>query len=421
MAGKTKHDYPPKPQLEQLLDEAGSTVEAARRLGIAGPTLRHHLTKLDIELPRPAWRRALRPAPTPPKPGEVDEAAMLRQQLKEANQALRQYREQDVATERVLQALKAALSHVEAPGKVDGLPAAPRQRGAHHEAALLLSDFHGGERVSGAAVHGLNTYDWAIQEARIGELEHALRSHLVNAPAITKLHLLCLGDMTSGGIHKELSDTNEFNPIEQGVRMGHLLAELFLRIARTYPRVQIEVVGVVGNHGRLDKAPAAKEIHSNIDWIAYKLCEALLTPHHHRIRCNFPTSSAVLHQVAGRTMYLWHGDGIRSTMPGVPWGGVSRRTNEIAKTYMEQGIRIDHFACGHFHQPNDVQLGRILMNGSLKGIDEWVLKQFGGGAPPAQMLALFDAKRCRLTDVKYITPTTGLPERGAFMPVPEAA
>ena len=66
-------------------------------------------------------------------------------------------------------------------------------------------------------------------------------------------------------------------------------------------------------------------------------------------------------------------------MVGVPWGGVMRRTNSIQASHARH---IDHFICGHYHQANVVDGGRILMNGSVKGVDEWVLKKFGGGQAP---------------------------------------
>lgn len=83
-----------------------------------------------------------------------------------------------------------------------------------------------------------------------------------------------------------------------------------------------------------------------------------------------------------------------------------RRVNEIQRMHT---VRIDHYVLAHFHDPNVVQGGRIIMNGSLKGPDEWVLKNFGSGTEPTQLLLTFDEKRSRMTDVKYITPQTGVP------------
>lgn len=346
----------------------------------------------------------------------VSEADRLRQELKAVKKTLEQYRKKDVTSSVIEQVIATALGNVPArPGRA-AMTAVPADDEAHHRHVLLLSDFHGGERVDTGAVHGLNVYDWEVQERRVDEVLAACLSHKRRSPALTGLDVLLVGDMCSGSIHKEIAETNQYGPAEQAVRMGHLIADIIGELARHYPEVRVK--GVVGNHGRIDKAPAAKEIHQNWDWVAYKLAEALLAPVAN-VSCSFPSAGSLIHRVAGRNVYVWHGDGVRSSMPGVPWGGVMRRCNEIARQHAEAGVRIDHFVLGHFHQANVVQRGRVLMNGSLKGLDEWVMKCFGGGDPPVQLLLEFDEKRERMTTTRWLTPQAGLGD-GA-VPLAEAA
>jgi hypothetical protein len=101
--------------------------------------------------------------------------------------------------------------------------------------------------------------------------------------------------------------------------------------------------------------------------------------------------------VCGKRCLLWHGDGVRSTMPGVPWGGVMRRVASMQNEYAAAGLPIDHFFNGHFHQGAVVEGGRIVMNPSIKGVDEYSLHQFGGGEAPRQTLLTFHPRR-GLTD-----------------------
>jgi hypothetical protein len=275
--------------------------------------------------------------------------------------------------------------------------------GAHHRALALWSDFHGGEMVDPETLNGIQTYDWQIMEARVEEMLASTISHLHVSPSITGIDVMLVGDMNSGSNHDELAKTNQYPLAEQGVRMGYLLGQAIERL--TLEGYEVQVVSVVGNHPRLVKKPAAKDTHDNMDWVSGEIAKAYLSTNDNVVSfVNGRTS--VFHKIAGRTCYVWHGDGIKSTMPGVPWGGVIRRTNEIARQHQRR--QIDHFILGHFHDPNVVQGGRIFMNGSLKGVDEWVQKNFGGGSPPTQLLALFDERKSRLTDVKFITPTTGL-------------
>ena len=378
----------------KALREHANPTEAARALGIPPRTLRDRIARGMY-----AEGASVEDGPTTED--------MLRREIKTLKAALEQHRSRAVSAAVLEDAIRQAVQGHPMNFFPQRFPKQGRENHeAHHRHVLLLSDFHGGERVDPAAVHGLNTYDWAIQEERVEQLIAAVVSPKANAPEVTGLDILLLGDMCSGAIHKELAETNEYGIAEQAVRMGHLLFSIVLRLSAFYP--DFTVSGVVGNHGRLDKAPAAKEIHQNWDWVAYKLVQAYAEGSGDEHRFHFPESASLIHEVAGRNLYVWHGDGIRSSMPGVPWGGVMRRVNSIASTHAQAGVRIDHFIHGHYHQANVVDGGRIIGNGSLKGTDEWVQKSFGGGSPPTQLLLEFDEAKQRLTTVRYLTPTAGL-------------
>ena len=90
-----------------------------------------------------------------------------------------------------------------------------------------------------------------------------------------------------------------------------------------------------------------------------------------------------------------HGDGIRSTMPGVPWGGVVRRVTVLESQFTAARQPLDYIALGHFHTQNalDGVATKTFTNGSVKGADEYSLKQFGSGRPAAQSLLSFHPKR----------------------------
>jgi hypothetical protein len=341
------------------------------------------------------------PEGTEPPQGPSREE-ILEAEVRELRQALQKDRKTAVADERLLQAIERALAAVPINPSVP--PAAERadsrNEDAHHRQVLILSDFHGGEVVDPEVVNGANDYNWDIMLQRVDQVIEAALSHKRNSPDLTGLDVLFVGDMCSGSNHDELAVSNEFVLAEQGVRVGYLQAEILERLAPHY--ASLRALSVEGNHPRLSRKPAAKNPHDNMDWVA-----SVITRERAKLIGVDVTVArgSSFWEVAGRTFYVWHGDGIRSTMPGVPWGGVMRRTNEIQSGSSK---RIDHFVLGHFHQPNVVQGGRIIMNGALKGLDEWVLKQFGGGAPPCQLLLTLDEKKCRLTDVRFITPTAGL-------------
>jgi DNA repair exonuclease SbcCD nuclease subunit len=246
----------------------------------------------------------------------------------------------------------------------------------------------------------MNDYGWDILvEQRMPAIHKALLSYQANRPwPIEELQIWMLGDMCSGSNHEEIIETNELTAAEQAYQVGILLGKFVEELIPHYP--SIKVYGVVGNHPRVTKAPQAKNTYNNFDWVAYKYCETYLSKYD--VPCYFDEPSLTVAEIAGLNYLLFHGDGIRSSMPGVPWGGVTRRVNALKGQYADFGVHLDGYALGHFHDPNAVR--DILMNGAVKGVDEWVLKQFGTAAPPTQLLATFNIDKGRRTDVSYINP-----------------
>jgi hypothetical protein len=341
---------------------------------------------------------------------EVSVEEMLQARVKELERALTRDRNAAVAQERIITAVQEAVRVAEPPNILTTAKVRMRfaetlsGEPAHHRQVVLLSDFHGGEVVDPVAVNGLNAYSWAIMEQRVEEVIASLLSHKEHSPALTGLDVIFNGDMCGGINHQELAETNEFGLAEQAIKMGYVQGQILERLAPHYADIRSLVI--VGNHPRLPVKPAAKRVHENGDWIAGVVAKEYIRDLEN-VTLSLPKSAAALWEVAGLTFYVSHGDGVRSSMPGVPWGGLIRRFNQIKATYSRQANLAGWF-CGHFHQPNAIFDQGIFMNGALKGTDEWVQKNFGGGSRPAQLLLTFDEKRSRQTDVKLITPTAGL-------------
>lgn len=392
-----------RPEIEVLALQGATLTEAAKAIGVHRLTLANYAKREGIEFAKgtgDGGPRARNDVPT----GEVSREEILEARVKELEGRLSKDRRATVAQERIIQSVQGALADVTPPKVVVAArdSPSPDQDAPHHRQLLMLSDFHGGERVNRKAVNGLNEYDWDIMLARVDEVIASMASFKKLSPALTGLDVVFIGDMCSGSNHEELARTNVYPLAEQGVKMGYLQADILRRLAIHY--VDVRALAVEGNHPRLSKKPAAKQSHDNFDWVAGIIMqEAVRDLDHVEVTVG---SGSEFWTIAGRTCYVWHGDGITSNMPGVPWGGVSRRTNEIQASFPD--VRIDHFLFGHYHQANVVRGGRIIGNGSLKGTDEWCQKKFGGGDRPTQLLLTFDEKRSRMTSVDYITPTAGL-------------
>lgn len=357
--------------------------------------LRRRVRELEAKL-----RRAQLPS------GDVTREEMLEAELDDLRSQFRRDRRADVARERILVAIENHLAHAAPPRRASAAMAPRPSKTAKHRQLLCLSDFHGGEVVDPEVVNGLNSFSWDVMEARVEQLIDGVLSHKQHSPELTGLDIGFIGDMCSGSNHDELAITNEFPLAEQAIRMGTLMGQIVERLAPHYPDVRC--FAVEGNHPRLTKKPAAKNPHDNGDWVAAQFAAQYLRPYDN---VSFTIGrGSLLWRIAGRTVYVWHSDGVRSSMPGVPWGGLMRRINAIQS---QHATRIDHFLCGHWHTANVIQGGRLIVNGSLKGVDEWCLKSFGGGDPPTQLLVTFDERRERITDTKFLTPTAGIPGAAA--------
>lgn len=377
------------PHLKAITSELTSGVplqDIADNYGVARSTLTTWMKRRNLE-------RAVTPE-------SIEGAAavdVLKQENRELKARLTSFTKKAVIEERIFEQLREA---IEAP-RQEFRPSYSESEASDHVHTLILSDFHAGEVVDPAGVSYLNKYNWDIMEQRLEAVYDAVLSFQKNRPyPIKHLNMWWLGDMCSGSNHRELAETNQFPLAEQGWKVGLMLGELTAEFCKHYETVH--VAGVAGNHPRLNKEPANKQVFNNFDWISYKAAELYLQ--NHNVTTNFPHSGFAVEEVGGKTYLLFHGDGIRSSMPGVPWGGVARRANELTRSYMDRNIKLDGFVIGHFHTPNVIEGGRIIVNGSLKGTDEYVLKNFGANSPPTQLLLTHNNKSKRLTDVSYITP-----------------
>lgn len=362
---------------EALGFNAGTFQKAVRREGLK--------EQIDAQLTRPG-----RTEPKRLEDGSVavSREEMLEHRVKELESVERRDRKSKVFDERIAAAVEAATANRSSrfkPTKV-----ARKSARDEHEFVLLLSDLHAGEVVSLEETGGLNSYDWDTMLKRLDKLRQSIASYQQNRPyPIRRLRIFKLGDALSGNIHDELMATNEIPLAEATVQLGLDMADWTESLLEFFEEITVD--GVVGNHPRAHKKPWAKQGYDNADWTSYHVSATALK-RQERITFDIPKASQHRVTVAERwNCLLLHGDGIRSSMPGVPWGGVMRRVNSLANQYATAGKPIDVYCLGHFHSANWVEsnAGRIAMNGSVKGVDEYSIKAFGGGSRPQQMLLTF--------------------------------
>lgn len=389
--GNRKYEWPSDKEIKEGIAQYGAT-KYAKLIGIPRTTLYTKLNELGIS-------GKASPQEITYLEEDVLEVEVLQQRVKELEAANRKERKSAVMDERITQAVVDATQRVKPKYK-----AAPYRKSKkdEHEFVLLWSDTHAGEVVSAEETNGINVYDWEIMLKRMDKMRESILSYQENRPyKIKKLNILALGDMLSGNIHAELEATNEIPLAEATVQFGVDNAHFVDSFHEAFPEIYFG--GIVGNHPRAHKKPWFKQGYDNADWTAYNISRLILK-HRKNITFEIPKASQLLTTVADRYKVLsFHGDNVRSSMPGVPWGGIMRRVNALQAAYTSQRKPIDMFTCGHFHSAALVQsdAGQIAVNGSVKGVDEFSLKSFGGGRPPQQLLLTFHPRH-GLTDVSML-------------------
>jgi predicted phosphodiesterase len=250
---------------------------------------------------------------------------------------------------------------------------------------LMLSDMHHSEVVDPAQVNGVNEYNLDIALARLAKCINTtelLLKRYINSdyPGIV---VMLAGDMLSGDIHEELKETNEVSTLSALLDLqGHLGAAL-VRLANVFGKVH--VVSVVGNHTRTTLKPRAKgAVSTSYDWLLGQELKIMLADDT-RITLDVSDSLDAMISIYGIRFNLTHGDqfrgggGIQGALS--PWfiGDYRKRKRQRAI-----GQDYDYLCMGHWHQR--AEIGGIIVNGSIKGYDEYAYRMNMPYEPPQQWL-----------------------------------
>lgn len=333
---------------------------------------------------------------------EPDEIASLKARLKETENALKRTAKTNELEYRALEMIEGIVTPEKLPAHLVPVTPADVSPGSY-TGYLKSSDWHYGEVVDAEAMNGFNEFNTAIAAERVDRMTTAVFSHRAHLLGDLDHMIVELGgDMAGGANHLELDVTNEITVIEQGWDYAKLQTKQLKDLLDA--GINLKVAAVVGNHPRLRKMPAHKQVYNNFDWLAYKTIQLRLAEYEAagRIQFEIPRSTFHVTQVVGKNMLIWHGDGTATNMPGVPWGGVLRKFNSLRNQWMDQGIPIHYGSISHYHQWSVNSGGTLFMNGALKGPDEYSIKKFGHADPASQLFLVFSNKDQRVTGVHPI-------------------
>lgn len=251
---------------------------------------------------------------------------------------------------------------------------------------LFGSDWHWGEVVKPSEIGGVNEYNLVIARQRLHDLVEGtvtlLTKHMVN-PQYPGIVFALGGDMVSGNIHEELSETNDM-PIMPVVLdlVDHLIAAI-LRLKQVFGRVFLPCVA--GNHGRLHKKVRAKESNFNsYDWLIYQSLDRYFA-NDPDVTFYIPDGPDALVSVYGHRYLFTHGNQFRGGdgMIG-PLGPIMRGDHKKRSRNAQIDQGYDTMVIGHFHQL--LQMQKLIVNGSLIGYNEYAFANNFGYEPPQQAL-----------------------------------
>ena len=232
----------------------------------------------------------------------------------------------------------------------------------------ILSDTHFDEVVKPEEIGFRNEYNREIAVARLEN--YFQKVILLTKDYITGINyegcvLFLGGDIFSGDIHEELTQTNEDTMLSSVIFWTEQITAGINLLAEHFKYVHIPCV--VGNHGRRTRKPRAKlRAKDNFDWFLAKTLEQRFIDNK-KVTFEVATGADLMVDVQDTTYLLTHGDQARG---GGGIGGIWPPLMRLVAR-KRNNTDFDYMVLGHFHQLIMAPSSGFLLNGSLKGYDEY--------------------------------------------------
>lgn len=247
-----------------------------------------------------------------------------------------------------------------------------------NDLVVCLSDLH-----IGATYYGFDgIYDSEIAKKRLNqylsEIIGIQKSH--NAE---NCHVLLLGDLLSGNIHKTISITNKENVIEQVKLACEYISDFVYTLGLYFSKVEVHAVS--GNHSRIDKkedALLSERLDTLIPWFIksmLKNCKNI----HVDDDCLDDTLSTFF--IRDKLYFAVHGDFDSVT------------DSSIAKLALWAKMTPYCVFCGHKHHPamTDISGIKVIQSGTLGGSGDEYTRQKRLTGKPSQTVAVVSDKGVR--------------------------
>lgn len=264
----------------------------------------------------------------------------------------------------------------------------PALRTRHVTVCAMLSDTHFDEVVNPREVNSVNAYNREIATQRLRRFFDKVislpRDHF-GGHEYQGVVIFMGGDMISGDIHEELRETNEDTILGTCLYWSEQLAAGFSMLADAYE--QVHVISVCGNHARRTRKERAKlRARDSFDWLLAHMTARAVSAEN--VTWQIPEETDARVTVQNTRYLLTHGNlgfsgggGIGGAWMSIVRGDLRRRQRENAA-----GETYDTLLVGHWHCYRTG--GEFVINGCLKGVDEYAYSRSFGLEPPKQALWL---------------------------------
>jgi hypothetical protein len=331
-------------------------------------------------------QRSLRQNGNPDKKPEVDPKDRLvdKAREKELKRLMRKNTLYEVIGEQLIEATKAIPA-----GPIPKKIRVSKSDFREEEMCMLFGDCHVGLTVDSTESGGLGSYNVNVFRKEMEFMKESQAKVFAlhdNVPYNT-MNIFMLGDLIENRIMREsqlrLTGVNVVQQVMEAVN------EISLWLAWVAQRFnQVNVYGVVGNHGRLTQKIGVLAPTDSMDYLVYKWLEERLR-NYKNVKFNISESWWMAIERMNVKFYMEHGEEFRSWI-GIPFYGLKRgkaNMRELLRQYLDEKGRqvdFDYFLVGHIHTPSEFQ--GVLTNGAFPGGDEYSLKRLKLGELPSQTM-----------------------------------
>lgn len=257
---------------------------------------------------------------------------------------------------------------------------------------LLFSDVHYGKYIDNVEgnfvdIKVIRSRVREISESVVGEIHRESKSFNVERCIIGMI-----GDLIENSdFHgKESSKGCEFSTSRQVFEaIDSIFKDLILPIAMT--GIKVDIPCVTGNHDRVSPDKTyVKPGEDNLTFIIYKTLELLCKQSNLKnVSFDITTGLFTSVDVYGNTIVYEHGDELKNTNRATMETQMHKRQSQLNKV-------VHFYRVGHFHEPVIYGQGKMMVNGSVPGQDDYATSK-GFWSEPLQIMNYYVKTNKRTT------------------------